>query len=95
LKQILNDQKVDQLFIVGVATEKAVLYTALDAALLLNDASVYVIEDCCRGFSSALVSEAFRKVGCNVMWHRVVLCDGCVCVVSLVCAGFWCLCRTA
>ena len=62
LKQILSDQKVDQLFFAGLATDKSVLFSALDAALLLPDTDVYVIEDACRGTNPASVSEAMRKV---------------------------------
>ncbi len=77
LKQVLTDQKVDQVFFVGLSTDKGIQFSALDAALLLPDAEVFVIEDCCRGSSQSAVSEALRKVRCYVCacldFARVIL----------------------
>lgn len=57
---------MDQLFFVGLVMEKSVLFSALDAKLLLPDAEVFVVEDCCRGTSSSAMAEAIRRVRTRV-----------------------------
>ena len=51
-----------QVFITGLLLERAVLHTAVDVVAMLPDASVFVIEDGCKGFNAALAAEALKKV---------------------------------
>ena len=62
VQQVLIDHKVTQVFIVGMALERAVVHTAVDAISMLPDATVYVVDDACRGFNPALTAEALKKV---------------------------------
>ncbi len=62
MQQVLIDHKVTQVFIAGMPTERSVVHTAVDAVAMLPDATVYVVDDACRGFNATLTAEALKKV---------------------------------
>lgn len=75
LAHYLKDQGVEEVYLMGVATDYCVKYTALDACHL--GFKVYVIEDACRGINlkSGDIEKAFaemQKAGAVILQSREI-----------------------
>ncbi len=73
LADYLHQQEIQEVYIVGLATDYCVKYSALDAAQL--GFKVYVIEDACRGIEFnpgdiAKACEEMRAVGVEIIQSR-------------------------
>ena len=62
LADFLKEQKVNQLDIVGLATDYCVRFSALDAKEMLPGVTVRVIEDGCRGITLDGVKQALDEM---------------------------------
>jgi nicotinamidase/pyrazinamidase len=76
LDEYLKEQNVDELYVIGLATDYCVKFTALDALGL--GYKTYLIEDACRGVNiksddveNALVE--MKQAGIKVITHEVIL----------------------
>jgi len=63
LNERLENRKIEQVFICGVATEYCVKYTVLDALKFYK--KVYVIADACRGITNEGVTKAMDEMKSN------------------------------
>lgn len=61
LQTLLKTLEIEQVWVCGFVTDYAVQFTALDAKMLLDDVSVFVVEDACAGLTSDGVAEAYSK----------------------------------
>jgi nicotinamidase-related amidase len=76
LQQVLVDNKVSQVFIMGMLADRSVQSSALDLAQQLPDADIVVVEDGCRGANALLVADGFKKA-CGIA-SLLCCCIGCI-----------------
>ncbi|KAA0151120.1 hypothetical protein FNF29_04811 [Cafeteria roenbergensis] len=63
LLEILKAEGIQELYCCGLATEFCLLFTALDARILLEKScEVFVLQDCCRGITEDGVAGAKEKL---------------------------------
>jgi len=60
MRDLLEENKVTEIYAVGLATDFCVQYTLLDAKVLLQGVEVYFIDDGCKGISNASVQGALK-----------------------------------
>ena len=71
-QQVLIDQRVTQVFVVGMPLEGAVSQTAIEVLSRLVDVEVCVVEDGCRGSHASLGGEELRKVSFGSLWFELL-----------------------
>lgn len=74
LAEYLKEKKVNEVYILGLATEYCVKFTALDAVAL--GFKTHLIEDACRGINEADVKNAIeemRKAGVDITKSNAVI----------------------